>query len=794
MTSPLRSRGWLVAVAAAVLALHPEEPGGRPDPAPDVCGWPCARGEPGCEQPCFQAIEAVARDHVVRASAISQCRALLDEDPDPRVGESVLLALSFYPAEAPDLTAALGQRLAELGQPGTAAGVAAKLAFDRDDYDEALARLRDAARRGAPACSVARIATWLAPKLYDAGELGGALETAQLGLDAMEPYAGAGDDVRSTLQLAQSIVIQGIGNVGDALRATDELLAKHPPPVRQGWIHAARITLLYDAQGPRQAEEEVWIAVRWALVSAFHDGEYRIATQVLNSAYHNLAGLELEQRRYEASQRALELAFSLSIEDATAERLFSYAGIDRARGDLPRAEQELEDALVGGGPTTEDADHRPPVGDMVTAIPIDLARVRLQRGDERGAEDALRRAIGRVEELRASIPASDGLMIAKYRQAYEELLGILVGEARWADALEVLARLDAGRLVSDIGAPRERALARDAQEPPRTPMWEPPPSEQPRVAARAGELLAAWRGRHLVAVFRAGERLCRLEAVDGALGGACMGEAAPIERAAEALREDPNDAASGRIVGDAIIPPGTDAVDLLLVGPIARAPAAALRDAHGLVVAHRPVERVLGLLDDERVPPADGPARVIGYAGRQHTAVAAEHEADEVARQLGVPAVIGAAATADALAGGGGLLHFAGHAHLVDGEPALELADGDLPAEAIAARTGAPRLVVLASCDSAAAKDDGGWGSLAAAFLHAGSERVIASDRAVDDDEAQALMRAFYDAGGVRDPARALGVSQAARWAALAADARPPASTTWAAFTVIAAPPRGPAP
>ena len=100
--------------------------------------------------------------------------------------------------------------------------------------------------------------------------------------------------------------------------------------------------------------------------------------------------------------------------------------------------------------------------------------------------------------------------------------------------------------------------------------------------------------------------------------------------------------------------------------------------------------------------------------------------------------------------------------------------------------------MVLASCESATATDEGGWGSLAAAFLHAGSERVIASDRAVDDEEAQALMRGFYAASGVRDPARALGVSQAARAAALPADARPPAATTWAAFTVIAAPPRVP--
>jgi tetratricopeptide (TPR) repeat protein len=727
--------------------------------------------------------------------SLAVCAAQLAVEPDPRIGASVLTAVSQYPlAGAPERAAGLIARLTERGELAVAAGIAAKLAFERGAFDEALARLRAAHAAGAPGCAVARIATWLAGALYEAGRIGGAQEAVALGLEALAPLGDDGADVRGTLRVVQCMLLAGIGNPGASLDQTDAMLAERPAPTPQqlAWIYRTRIWPLYTRFGPHQAEATAWEAMRQAWIGAFLEGATASANQVQSSALISLATMMREQRRFDEAERALDLAAYFTPDDPTAEKLFFRALIHRDRGDLGRAEAGLRAALVGGA--GGGGDGKPPAGDLVAAIPIELARLRRAAGDRAGAEAALRDALGRIEQLRASIPASDGMLIAKHRQAYEELLGLLVEQARWADAFAVLGRLDAGRLVSDIGAPRERSPGRDAAAAGvGTAAWVPPTSTAPRAPAGAEELLAAWRGRHLVAVFRAGPSLCRLEAEGGALRGACMGESEPLERAAEALREEPSDERAANAVARAVLPDGDDRLDLLLVGPIGRAPIAALRDDDGLVVARRPLQRVLGLLDDASTRTDDGPPRVVGFAGASRQVAAAEREAREVAEQLGVPAAVGAEATRAAVIGGrAGLLHVAGHAHLVDGVPELELHDGSLSANEIAAQPHAPRLVVLASCESAAAGDEGGWGSLAAAFLHAGSERVIASDRAVDDEEAQALMRAFYAAGGLRDPARALGASQAARAAALPAGALPPEATTWAAFTVIAAPPRLP--
>lgn len=785
----MRSTGWLRGcVLVGVLISLPgcDEPGFSVTEI--ACGWPCAETPLGCARPWRKEIDrgAARKPAVVTAAAIGLVASQLAVDCDPRIGETLLTALSYYPREEPlvPLTDVIA-RIEACGQHGVAAGIAYRVAYDEGRYADALDQLQQAHSGGAPVCPTVRATIELVTPLFDVGMLGKCQRAIDFGLEALAGYAD--NDLRYRLMVSRVQLLASTGAIDEALALTDRLLPRAPEPLERAWLHSIRAELLYTRQGSRQAEAETWAAVAWSQLARPLGEPSDEPTTVLSSAFYKLASLLREQRRFDEAVHALDVPVSLTDKEPTADQLYSRALISRDRGELERAEGGLYAALSGGG---EVGDGKPPTGDLVWGVPMELGRVRAMRGDAAGAEAALRQAIAAVEALRASVPDSEAAMIAAHRQPYEELLGVLVRAGRWQDALTVLARLDAGRLNSDVAAPSELA-GRYASKEPGGSHWLSSWPSSVRAPASVDELLAAWRGRHLVAVFRAGDQLCRLEADVGGLRGQCMGPAAPIERAAQALREDPNDAAAARLVGDALIPPGADALDLLLVGPIARAPTAALRDARGLVVARRPLQRVLGLLDDERAPATAGAARVVGFAGQRGTAAAAEREAGEIAQQLAVVPALGAAATRDAIIGGApSVLHFAGHAHLVDGVPELELADGNLAADTIAAQQRAPRLVVLASCDSAAAQDEGGWGSLAAAFLHAGSERVIASDRRVDDVEAQALMRAFYEAGGVDDPARALGISQAARAAGLAADARPPAATTWAAFTVIAAPPR----
>lgn len=132
------------------------------------------------------------------------------------------------------------------------------------------------------------------------------------------------------------------------------------------------------------------------------------------------------------------------------------------------------------------------------------------------------------------------------------------------------------------------------------------------------------------------------------------------------------------------------------------------------------------------------------------------------------------------------LLHIASHVGGERGsERALRLADGAVTPDEIVKDGLAPQLAVLASCGSAAALDEEGWGSLAAALLQAGTRAVIATDRSIPDTVSFALMRAFYAQPDWRtDPVRALARVQHAA-------STDPATygKTWAAFTVLRRPP-----
>jgi CHAT domain-containing protein len=227
-------------------------------------------------------------------------------------------------------------------------------------------------------------------------------------------------------------------------------------------------------------------------------------------------------------------------------------------------------------------------------------------------------------------------------------------------------------------------------------------------------------------------------------------------------------------------------LEVLAVGRIARAPLSALRDADGLVIARRPLLRVLGLRPRPALgaPAATRTAAVVLGDPRLDLAAAAA-EATWVAQRLAVPARLGRDATRAALssARNASVLHLAAHTNEQAGHRVVHMADGDVSPSAILAERVAPGLVVLASCGSAAAHDEGGWGSLAAAFLAAGSDAVVATHWSVEDAAAAELVRRFYLAGGANNPAAALAEAQTAA-------AATSAGAGWAAFTLIAAPPR----
>ena len=131
-----------------------------------------------------------------------------------------------------------------------------------------------------------------------------------------------------------------------------------------------------------------------------------------------------------------------------------------------------------------------------------------------------------------------------------------------------------------------------------------------------------------------------------------------------------------------------------------------------------------------------------------------------------------------------GLLHIAVYVGEVGRWRALRLLDGEIGPSKMVQQRLAPRIAVLAGCGSAAALDEEGWGSIAAALLESGTAVVIATDRSVDDAASLSLMRGFYAQRDWRtDPARALARVQQA----LAAT--PGSAPLWAAFSVLGRPP-----
>jgi CHAT domain-containing protein len=202
------------------------------------------------------------------------------------------------------------------------------------------------------------------------------------------------------------------------------------------------------------------------------------------------------------------------------------------------------------------------------------------------------------------------------------------------------------------------------------------------------------------------------------------------------------------------------------------------------------------LIQDHALVYAPGIGALAAGAGRSASAAppmvladprgdlpAAAAEGRDVARLLGTSALLGPAATRQALAAAAGasVLHIAGHAGWGPGGPWIELADGRSEPGTVLTSRVRPRLVVLASCASGLPAGRGLWGSAGTAFLAAGSEAVLASLGSVEDGAARELVLRFYREGGAADPPGGLARAQRA----LLAAGRPPSS--WAPFVLLGA-------
>jgi tetratricopeptide (TPR) repeat protein len=445
----------------------------------------------------------------------------------------------------------------------------------------------------------------------------------------------------------------------------------------------------------------------------------------------------------------------------------------------------------------------PPQADWPWEVACAHGELFEQRGgllDDVLAQYQYRRSTAMVAALRASAQARSAFLVSSHREPYDDLIALLTRGGHWRDALAVILDLDASDMLRATAEERVGHVrpASEGDAPGPAPVAIRPPD--------VDAVLSAWRSRDLVIVIAQSakqigsgtERVYRLRVSHGEVTGEDVGDAKQARRLATDLFDNPGDRTAARTLGRMMIPPGPSdrALHVLAIGSLGKVPLAALRDDDGTLILHRrPLVRVLALRAARAESTGAGPSMVI--ADPRGNLVGAALEGAIVAQVLGATARVSGARTARPAtraelwaARDAALLHIAGHVVSLGGWRVLPLADGEVDPAEILRHGLAPRLAVVASCGSAAATDEEGWGSIAAALLEAGTATVIATDRSVEDTATLAVMKAFYaQPDWSTDPARALAQVQLAFDAAGTGASGDAAAPTWAAFSVLGRPP-----
>jgi tetratricopeptide (TPR) repeat protein len=398
--------------------------------------------------------------------------------------------------------------------------------------------------------------------------------------------------------------------------------------------------------------------------------------------------------------------------------------------DLGQSAQAADDLAAA------EAEH--PTGRWAWWVPFQRGVLAARAGDIAGAIAADRRAIAKIGELARLSGSRGATLVASHRGPYEHLIGLLAAGRAWRDVLDVIAAMDVADVL-DARDDHRAFLPTSVDRPaPRTVRVAPGQTD-------AQTILAAWQHQRLVIMVPDGTRLWRLDVHDGMLDGAQVGDAHHLGELAARLESDPGDHTAAAELSAAIVPADLRAGEplaVLSVGPIARAPLAALRMNDQPLIERSPVLRATAIVP--RVPLVTFDAtRALVIGDPSDNLPAARDEAIWVARQFGAAVYVGGAATRSALAAAHGahLLHVSAHSET----SVLPLHDGDVSAyDALVPA----RIVVLASCGAAAGTDDAGHGSLARAFLDAGAEVVIATPWSVGDEDARRVVKAFYGNGG----------------------------------------------
>lgn len=513
------------------------------------------------------------------------------------------------------------------------------------------------------------------------------------------------------------------------------------------------------------------ILARQALEQALDLAEGSNDPLLLRSIRVNLVAANVQLEDLEQASAHLEAAEALPRNTPNSDTaLLRYrAMIEHARGDYAKAIDSANAAL-----------ELDPPPDAAWELYDQLGMSRQASGDLRGAQDAFEQAIASVEEMREALGFDDlkASLVDKKRRPYESLFALQAGEGRIVDALATIERAKARTFLD--------ALVRETYEvraTPSTDVWDrqealgrldalvalrPSLNESSVAGLRpVSDLLADIAGRPFVVYFQTEQATWVISSADSAPRlHKISATTAEIDRRVNALIASPDDRQLAEELGVLLLPPGIlpdPGSDLYLVvdGQLGRLPFAALRTAGGrplvrdYVISYVPSLNALAAIEDDAGSSFTPPVVLGNPSGDlQYAAL----ELNEVARSLGVTPANGSTATVEKLSRSASsrLLHIATHTGLGAEGPWLALADGDVGAGLLVSGDIGPRVVVMATCASAAREGKGMWGSLGAAFLAAGSESVVASLWSVEDSVAREFVELFYGGDDAESTASAL--------------------------------------
>lgn len=511
----------------------------------------------------------------------------------------------------------------------------------------------------------------------------------------------------------------------------------------------------------------------------------RIIKTELNLAY-SLA----EQERIDDAQQHLENATLLASDNQKErERMWVAAQIAYRRNDLALASSLAARyfALLGG----DDAVDRDDQIDVATL----QARIDLQRGDLERTELWARRAVEQVEGVRREQSALElrPWVLTKRRAPYE-LRFTALARSHQVEAAAMVFNEWQGRTVQDALARPAPPAALDrpgiAEQVARLAEWLHEVSQSPFTrSSDESAVLSTMRGIDLLALIVADGDVWRLTANHGPPRLSRLAPLAEIKGRIEWFRDHPTEVEPAAALGALLLPDDSfvatrDVLHVIVDGQLGALPVAALRHGATPLIKMRPIVRVLRLPETPCVHVTrSGHATVLAVPSRdpadpRRKLPGARIEGERVAELLHTTSKTGVAATRAALfaAANDAVLHIAAHSKL--GGAAIPLADGEVSALEISAHRLAPSLTVLSVCSAATSKDAELAGSLAAGFLAAGSQHVVATLGSVSDPGALEVSTRFYAEGGVADPARALAAVQSAL-------ANKPDNTDWPFFTVF---------